>query len=56
VFLRDGVLILKGNGDNYTGTTQGVDGNGVNSILTLQTHNLVYHGQIGLVGLYRIIN
>jgi hypothetical protein len=29
VFLRDGVLILKGNGDNYTGTTQGVDGNGL---------------------------
>jgi hypothetical protein len=34
MFLRDGVLILKGNGDNYTGTTQGVDGNGLkNSIL-----------------------
>jgi hypothetical protein len=27
-FLRDGVLILKGS-DNYTGTTQGVDGNGL---------------------------
>jgi hypothetical protein len=51
MFLRDGVLILKGNGDNYTGTTQGVDGNGLKKFhTTLQTHNLVYHGQIGLVG------